>query len=36
MATADLGKLLPEYYALRGWDENGVPKAETLSRLGLA
>ena len=33
--TAELGKLLPEYYALRGWDENGVPKAETLSRLGL-
>ncbi len=33
--TAELGALLPEYYALRGWDENGVPKAETLRRLGL-
>ena len=33
--TAELGRLLPEYYALRGWDEHGVPKAETLSRLGL-
>ena len=34
--TADLSRLLPEYYALRGWDENGVPTAETLHRLGLA
>lgn len=28
-------KMRPEYYELRGWDQNGVPKAETLSRLGL-
>ena len=33
--TADLARLLPEYYALRGWDEGGVPKAETLKRLGI-
>ena len=33
--TAELDKLLPEYYALRGWDENGVPTAETLNRLGI-
>lgn len=26
---------LDEYYRLRGWDENGVPKRETLERLGL-
>jgi aldehyde:ferredoxin oxidoreductase len=28
-------KMLDEYYALHGWDENGVPKKETLDRLGL-
>ncbi len=33
--TNQLDKMLPEYYALRGWDENGVPTAETLQRLGL-
>ena len=27
--------LLPEYYSVRGWDENGVPKPETLKTLGL-
>jgi aldehyde:ferredoxin oxidoreductase len=27
--------LLDEYYALRGWDENGIPTAETLERFGL-
>lgn len=27
--------LLDEYYALRGWDENGIPKAETLKNIGL-
>ncbi len=31
----DLGKMLPEYYQLRGWTADGVPKAETLQRLGL-
>jgi len=30
-----LAKMLPEYYEVRGWDTEGVPKAETLSRLGL-
>ncbi len=33
--VAELGAMLPEYYALRGWDENGVPTAATLARLGL-
>lgn len=28
-------KALDEYYGLRGWDNNGVPKKETLKRLGL-
>ncbi len=29
----DLQKMLDEYYALRGWDENGIPKQATLQRL---
>jgi len=28
-------KLLDEYYQLRGWDDNGMPTAATLSALGL-
>lgn len=28
-------KMLPEYYALRGWTPEGKPTAETLERLGL-
>jgi len=27
--------MLQEYYAMRGWDSSGVPKPETLSKLGL-
>ncbi len=34
--VSGLDKMLPEYYELRGWTEEGVPKEETLSRLGLA
>jgi len=30
-----LHEMLPEYYELRGWDAEGVPKAETLKALGL-
>jgi aldehyde:ferredoxin oxidoreductase len=30
-----LGEMLPEYYSLRGWDENGVPTAEKLEELSL-
>ena len=33
--THKLSELLPEYYAVRGWDENGIPTEETLERLGL-
>jgi aldehyde:ferredoxin oxidoreductase len=29
-------KMLPEYYAARGWDKEGVPTAETRQRLGTA
>ena len=31
----ELGKMLPEYYQLRGWTQDGVPSNETLARLGL-
>ncbi|MEM1540001.1 MAG: aldehyde ferredoxin oxidoreductase family protein [Candidatus Bathyarchaeia archaeon] len=31
----DFEKALDEYYALRGWDNNGIPKEETLARLSL-
>ena len=31
----ELAKMLPEYYGLRGWTEDGRPTAETLERLGL-
>ena len=30
-----LDQMLPEYYQLRGWDENGAPTNETMERLGL-
>ena len=30
-----LGEMLPEYYKVRGWDENGVPTREKLTELGL-
>ncbi len=30
-----LDKMLPEYYEIRGWDDQGVPDADTVQRLGL-
>ena len=33
--TPDLEPMLDEYYRVRGWDEDGVPKPETVERLGL-
>ncbi len=30
-----LDEMLPEYYGLRGWDENGIPTEETLKKFGL-
>ncbi len=30
-----LSELLPEYYEVRGWDENGVPTKEKLAELGI-
>jgi len=34
--VARLGEMLPDYYAQRGWDEDGNPRGQTLSRLGLS
>jgi aldehyde:ferredoxin oxidoreductase len=31
----ELSNMLPEYYRIRGWDEAGVPTADTRQRLGL-
>lgn len=33
--VADISMMLGEYYALRGWDDQGVPLAETIKRLNL-
>jgi len=33
--VSGLGKMLPEYYELRGWTPDGVPTNETLGRLAL-
>jgi aldehyde:ferredoxin oxidoreductase len=30
-----LDEMLDEYYALRGWDENGIPTPEKLDQLDL-
>ena len=30
-----LNEMLEEYYPERGWDEKGIPQADTLERLGL-
>ena len=35
-AVAHIDKLLPEYYKVRGWDENGVPTETKKKELGLA
>ncbi|HHY93705.1 MAG TPA: aldehyde ferredoxin oxidoreductase, partial [Firmicutes bacterium] len=34
--VSELKDMLPEYYRLRGWDEEGHPTAATLERLGLS
>jgi aldehyde:ferredoxin oxidoreductase len=33
--VCSLGRMLPQYYQMRGWDETGVPTSEKLSELGL-
>ncbi len=34
--VVELETMLNEYYAIRGWDEDGIPSGETLERLGLS
>ena len=34
-SLAELDKMLPEYYSIRGWNSDGMPTEKTLSRLGL-
>ncbi|MCW8971319.1 MAG: aldehyde ferredoxin oxidoreductase C-terminal domain-containing protein, partial [Rhodospirillales bacterium] len=31
----ELDRMLPEYYTLRGWDDDGVPTGQILKRLGM-
>jgi len=33
--TCDLQTMLDDYYEVQGWDKNGIPTAETLTKLGL-
>jgi len=33
--VCELGVMLPEYYELRGWDKEGIPKKDKLTELGL-
>lgn len=33
---ADFGRMLDEYYELRGWDRQGRPREETIQKLGLS
>ena len=33
--VAGIDKMLPEYYDLRGWTQDGVPTNETLERLAV-
>jgi len=34
-APVNFDKMLKDYYALRGWDESGIPTKESLKKLGL-
>ncbi len=34
--VVELDPMLNSYYEIRGWDENGIPREETLRRLGLS
>ena len=35
LSHKEFKKSMQEYYSIRGWDEKGIPKKETLERLGL-
>ncbi|RLB32978.1 MAG: aldehyde ferredoxin oxidoreductase, partial [Deltaproteobacteria bacterium] len=34
--VTDISKMLPEYYRLRGWDENGIPTDTKKKELGIS
>ena len=34
--VVELDKMLPEYYELRGWNDNGIPTEDKLSQLGIS
>jgi aldehyde:ferredoxin oxidoreductase len=36
ISRQEVDLLLDEYYALRGWNRNGIPRADTLRKVGLA
>jgi aldehyde:ferredoxin oxidoreductase len=35
ISKEDFERLLDEYYKLHGWDDQGIPKKDTLQKLGL-
>ncbi|MDD5045281.1 MAG: aldehyde ferredoxin oxidoreductase C-terminal domain-containing protein, partial [Candidatus Omnitrophica bacterium] len=35
VSEEDKERCLDRYYELRGWDNNGIPKKETLEKLGI-
>jgi aldehyde:ferredoxin oxidoreductase len=34
-SVPDMDKMLAEFYELRGFDASGIPKSETLKKIGL-
>jgi aldehyde:ferredoxin oxidoreductase len=36
VSREDFNRMLDEYYAAHGWDEQGIPRTTTLRRLGLS
>jgi aldehyde:ferredoxin oxidoreductase len=36
VSRGEFNKMLDEYYAVHGWDEQGIPRRTTLRRLGLS
>lgn len=34
--TVDVGRMIQEYYALRGWDPQGIPRPEHLREIGIS
>ena len=36
VSQAELDKMLDKYYAIMGWDKEGIPKRETLEKYDMA